>query len=364
MQRHEDWMRLALNLAQATTGQTGSNPMVGAVVVKEGRIIGQGVHLQRGEAHAEVHALRMAGEQARGGTIYVTLEPCNHQGNTPPCTEAILQAGLERVVIGSTDPDVRVAGQGIARLQQAGLDVIPGVLASECDQMNEAYFHHRITGLPFVTLKMATTLDGKIATSNGDSRWITNEASRQRVHELRDQYQAILVGVNTVNADDPALTCRLPVGGKNPLRVVVDSKLRTQPSAKIADVKEAPTLIFTTDPYIHSDRAEQLRSHRVQVIAAGSGPHVDFSKLLQYLGEQGILSLLVEGGSAIHGSLLAEQRVQKVITFMAPKLLGGANSLTAVAGPNPKWMSEAIHLTNLSWESFGDDLCITGYPKF
>ncbi|WP_073155470.1 bifunctional diaminohydroxyphosphoribosylaminopyrimidine deaminase/5-amino-6-(5-phosphoribosylamino)uracil reductase RibD [Seinonella peptonophila] len=363
MKTDQDWMKLALTLAEATTGQTGSNPMVGAVVINDGRLVGQGAHLRRGEAHAEVHALQMAGERARGGTIYVTLEPCNHHGQTPPCTEAILKTGIQRVVVGSTDPDSRVSGQGIARLQQAGLEVKTHVLQEECNRLNEAYFHHRLTGLPFVTLKMATTLDGKIASHTGDSRWVTNEISRERVHELRDQYQAILVGVQTVIADDPELTTRFKIGGKHPIRIIVDSQLRTPFTAKVIDVSTAPTLICTTEAAMKSEHAEQFQAKGVQLLECGAGNRVDLGLMLQQLGKQGILSLLVEGGGTINGSLLAEHRVQKVIAFIAPKILGGKRSLSAIGDPSPDRMADAIELDQISWEQYGNDLCVTGYVK-
>jgi diaminohydroxyphosphoribosylaminopyrimidine deaminase/5-amino-6-(5-phosphoribosylamino)uracil reductase len=243
---HEYWMRIALELAQATAGQTSPNPMVGAVVVKDNRLVGTGAHLQAGTPHAEVHALHMAGAEAEGSTIYVTLEPCNHYGRTPPCTEKIIASGVRRVVVGSGDPDILVAGKGIKRLREAGLEVVEGVLTAECLLLNEAYFHHRKTGLPFVTLKTATTLDGKIATDTGDSRWVTGAESRAYVHQLRHEQDAILVGIGTVLADDPVLTTRLSDGGLHPTRIILDSKLRISLTSKLVDTRIASTWIFTT----------------------------------------------------------------------------------------------------------------------
>ncbi|MXQ52193.1 bifunctional diaminohydroxyphosphoribosylaminopyrimidine deaminase/5-amino-6-(5-phosphoribosylamino)uracil reductase RibD [Shimazuella alba] len=361
MSNDEQWMSLAIQLAKATAGQTSPNPMVGAVVVKENRLLGSGAHLRAGTPHAEVHALRMAGEEAQGSTIFVTLEPCNHFGRTPPCTEKIIECGVKRVVIGSGDPDKLVAGKGIARLKEAGIEVVEGVLEQECLQLNEAYFYHRRTGMPFVTLKTATTLDGKIATANGDSRWITGEESRAFVHQLRHEQDAILVGANTVIADDPELTTRLPQGdGIHPVRVILDSKLRTPITAKILDISKASTWIFTTDDKdLFKEAAFQEAG--VQVISTGRGPKVDITKVLEILGEKGILSLMVEGGSQINASMLRGNHVHKVIAFLAPKFLGGISSPSSIGGESPEKMSEALSLHRVSWNQYGQDVCVTGY---
>ena len=221
---HEQWMRFALRLAETGRGQTSPNPMVGAVVVKEGNLLGFGAHLRAGTPHAEVHALNMAGPEAKGATLYVTLEPCNHYGRTPPCTERIIGEGIRRVVVAMEDPEPFVSGRGIERLRQAGIEVVTGVLEDEARRLNEAYVHHRLHGRPFVTLKTAATLDGKIATRTGDSRWVTGEEARRHVHRLRREHDAVLVAIGTVLADRPRLTVRLPEGGRNPLRVVLDSR--------------------------------------------------------------------------------------------------------------------------------------------
>ncbi|SEN20390.1 bifunctional diaminohydroxyphosphoribosylaminopyrimidine deaminase/5-amino-6-(5-phosphoribosylamino)uracil reductase RibD [Lihuaxuella thermophila] len=360
MRRHEDWMRLAYELAKAAEGQTAPNPMVGAVAVKEGRLIGSGSHLKAGTPHAEVHALNMAGTEARGCTLYVTLEPCNHYGRTPPCTEKIIECGVKTVVVGSIDPDSKVSGKGIARLREAGIEVIQGVLEPECLKLNEAYFHHRQTGKPFVTLKTAMTLDGKIATESGDSRWITGEESRRYVHVLRHRHDAILAGIGTVLADNPRLTTRLETGGSHPLRVIVDSRLRIPLDAAVLDTSEAPTWVFTTDQQ-DPTKEKQLREKGVEVISTGPGPRVDWETVLRRLGEKGVLSLLVEGGGEVNASLLAEKRVQKVIAFIAPKLIGGRNSPTPVEGKSPQKMEDAFTLREISMERYGDDFCITGY---
>lgn len=360
LKEHEEWMKVALDLATSTTGQTAPNPMVGAVAVNNGCLVGVGAHLQAGTPHAEVHALDMAGDNAQGCTLYVTLEPCDHHGQTPPCTEKIIAAGVERVVIGCQDPDVLVSGNGIERLRQMGIEVIVGVLEQECKQLNEAYFYHRQTGFPFVTMKTATTLDGRIATASGDSRWVTNELSRQKVHELRHQHQAILVGIGTVLHDNPRLTTRLDIGGVNPVRVVVDSQLRIPIDAAITDVSEAHTWIFTTDRK-NPETEAALLNKGVQVISTGKGPLVDWHVVFRTLGEHGVLSVLVEGGSEVNASLLEGNWVRKVITFLAPKLLGGSLSMNSIRGKNPKRMADAYLLENITLERYGDDICVIGY---
>ncbi len=363
MKHHERWMRVALELASATRGQTSPNPLVGAVVVKDGRIVGSGAHLKAGTPHAEVHALNMAGEQAKGATIYVTLEPCNHHGQTPPCTEKILSSGCKRVVLGAKDPDDRVAGSGIRRLREAGLEVIEGVLEEECLRLNEAYFYHRRTGLPFVTLKTAMTLDGKIATSTGDSKWVTNALSREQVHYMRHWHDAIMVGIGTVLKDRPRLTTRLPGGGKNPIRIVADSQLRIPLDNPLTNTKEAPTWIFCTDE-ADKTKEEKLRERGVKVIRTGSGPRVDLVQAMTHLGEQGVLSVLLEGGGELNWSMLKASLIGKVVTFIAPKLLGGRDSITPISGRGFEKMSLALELENITVERFGEDLCITGYPKY
>lgn len=361
MGNHEYWMNLAVQLAKATTGQTSPNPMVGAVVVKDNRLIGTGAHLRAGTPHAEVHALRMAGDEAKESTIYVTLEPCNHFGRTPPCTEKIIESGVKRVVIGSGDPDQLVAGKGIARLKEAGIEVIEDIHIQECLDLNEAYFYHRKTGMPFVTLKTATTLDGKIATQSGDSRWITGVESRAFVHQLRHEQDAILVGANTVIVDDPELTTRLLDGnGNHPIRIILDSKLSTPLTAKILNTTQVSTWIFTTDAK-DSFKEAAFQEAGVQVFSTGSGPRVNIEQMLKILGSKGVLSLLVEGGGEVNASMLRGNYVHKMIAFLAPKLLGGSASPSSIGGISPAKMTDALQLHRISWRQYGEDLCITGY---
>ena len=358
---HETWMRLALQLAKAAEGQTSPNPMVGAVIVKDGQLVGTGAHLKPGTPHAEVHALNMAGADARGSTLYVTLEPCNHYGRTPPCTERIIEAGVKRVIVGCVDPDEKVAGEGIKRLRQFGIEVMEGILREECLRLNEAYFHHRKTKKPFVTLKMAITLDGKIAAYNGDSRWITGSESRAHVHQCRKKSDAILVGVGTVLADNPQLTARIDGESvRQPVRIVLDSRLQTPLDAQIVNTDAAPTWIFTTSQ-CDQDKAERFAEKGVKVIVTRDEKRVDAEEVLAYLGKQGILSLIVEGGSQVNASFLRGGHVQKVMAYIAPKLLGGKDSKSVIAGPNPERMKEAVSLQQMEIKRFGEDFLLTGY---
>lgn len=355
----EFYMRLALNAAAGAAGQTGINPMVGCVVVNDGRIVGIGAHLKRGEGHAEVHALNMAGEQARGATAYVTLEPCSHHGRTPPCSDRLIREGVKRVVVATADPNPLVAGRGIARLRDAGIEVDVGLLGDESRKLNEAFGKYIATGLPFVTIKTALTLDGRIATRTGSSKWITGPQAREAVHTLRHRHDAIMVGVGTVLADDPELTTRLSVPGLHPVRVVVDSQLRTPPEARVLN-GEAPTIVLTTEQAPH-ERAEALREAGADVVVCGEGPRVDLEAGLRELGRRELGSVLVEGGGALNGSLLAAGLADKLLLFYAAKLVGsGAPPAFDFAGPDA--MADALRLESVSIERYGDDWCVAGYP--
>lgn len=360
----EFYMRLALQLAASASGQTGINPVVGCVLVKEGRVVGMGAHLKRGEAHAEIHALQMAGRQAQGSTVYVTLEPCSHHGKTPPCSDRLIREGVKRVVIAATDPNPLVAGSGIAKLRASGIEVTTGVLEREAVKLNEAFNKFIVTRRPFVTVKSASTLDGKIAARTGDSKWITGDGSRSYVHTLRHRHQAIMVGIGTVLADDPALTTRLPVPGLNPIRVVVDSTLRIPRDARLVRDGEAPTVVLTTERAPQARRRE-LEALGVEVIDCGPGPAVDLRAAMERLGEREIGSLLVEGGGKLSGALLEARLVDKLVLFYAPKIIGGG---AAAPGnfdfPGFGRMREAIALERLEVERFDNDICISGYPRY
>ncbi len=358
------YMSLALQLAKGTTGQTSPNPMVGAVIVKDGAIVGIGAHLRAGEPHAEVHALQMAGDQAKGADLYVTLEPCSHHGRTPPCVEAVLKAGIARVVIAVLDPNPLVAGRGAARLREAGVEVIVGVLEEEARRLNEVFFHYITTGRPFVTVKTASTLDGKIATESGDSRWITGEEARKQVHELRRQHDAILVGVNTVIADDPALTVRLDgvESGKQPVRIVLDTHLRIPLTARIITDGKAPTWIYTSERSSQEKKAA-LTEQGVRIITLEAEQKLPIPQVLATLGQRGITSLFVEGGAAVNGSFLEARAIQKIVSYMSVKLVGGGRAPTPFGGAGMEWMGDAVLLRDMELERVGErDIRISGYP--
>ncbi|MDQ7858269.1 MAG: bifunctional diaminohydroxyphosphoribosylaminopyrimidine deaminase/5-amino-6-(5-phosphoribosylamino)uracil reductase RibD [Armatimonadota bacterium] len=358
-------MQEALALAQRAAGRTSPNPLVGAVVVADGRVVGRGFHARAGEPHAEVVALREAGGRARGATVYVTLEPCDHAGRTGPCTDALLAAGIRRVVVAMLDPDTTVDGRGVARLRGAGVTVDVGVLEHEARRTNAFYVKHRRTGLPFVTLKWAMSLDGKIGAARGSATAITGEAARRYAHELRNTHDAVLVGVGTVLADDPLLTCRLPPDAvpapRNPLRIVVDSHLRTPVSARVVTgVAEAPTLIATTAA-APAARIDAMRRAGVEVLVAdGAGGRVDLRALLEALGRRGLLSVLVEGGGTVNAAALEAGLVDRVIALVAPRLIGGAGAPTPLDGAGPAGVAGARRLRELRVARLGDDLALEG----
>lgn len=352
----EDYMRLAIELAANTNGQTSPNPLVGAVVVKDNQIVGMGAHLKAGEAHAEVHAINMAGDKAKDATIYVTLEPCSHFGRTPPCANLLIKSEVKRVVIASTDPNPLVAGQGIERLREHGIEVDVGILRDEAERLNEVFFHYIATGMPYVTLKSATSLDGKIATVTGESKWITSEESRLDVHKYRHQHDGILVGVNTILKDDPELTTRLPLGGKNPIRIILDTNLRTPPGAKIVNDNKAPTWIIV-GKNVAAEKIAAMNEKYAKVIEMPFDG-LNIRNVLKMLGEKGITSLFVEGGSQINGSFIKAKTVNQVITYIAPKIIGGALAPTSIGGDGFEKMNDVLALQIKSVETIGPDIKI------
>lgn len=352
-----DYMALALELAKRGVGWASPNPMVGAVIVKEGRIIGQGWHEKCGQPHAERNALAACTESPQGSTIYVTLEPCCHYGRQPPCTQAILDAGIRRVVVGSGDPNPLVAGKGLALLRQAGVEITEHVLEDECVKLNEVFFHYIRTKRPYVVMKYAMTLDGKIAAYTGDSKWVTGAEARAHVQQLRHRYTGIMVGVGTVLADDPLLTCRIP-GGRNPTRIICDTQLRTPLTAQVVTTaKDSPTLLATccTDP----KKRAAYEAAGCQVL---TGPerdgHVDLNWLMDELGRREIDSILLEGGGTLNWAALEQGIVQKVLTYIAPKLAGGKEAKTPVEGTGISLMSQAIRLTHSTVTQIGEDFLI------
>lgn len=362
MLNDEYYMRLALQLAEKALGQTGINPVVGCVIVKDGRIVGLGAHLQRGSHHAEVNALLMAGKEAEGGTAYVTLEPCSFFGRTPPCAERLVAEKISRVVVACTDPNPKVAGTGIEKLRSHGVHVDVGVLEQEARRLNEMFNKFIVSRLPFVTLKSATTLDGKIASRSGDSKWISGDASRAQVHMLRHRHQAIMVGVDTVIADDPLLTARLDVAAIQPVRLVVDSKLRIPLDAKVVKDQTAKTIVLTTNQ-ASIEQIMRLNALGVEVIKCGDGPRVDLRKAMATMTEREIGSILLEGGGRLNGAMLEAGLVDKIVLYLAPKIVGGADAPGAFALGGFDRMADAIALERVTMERIGDDCCITGYPR-
>lgn len=351
-------MRRALSLAARARGRTAPNPMVGCVVVRDGHVVGEGFHPRAGEPHAEVFALRDAGETARGATLYVTLEPCCHHGRTPPCTDSVLRYGVRRVVAAMQDPFPKVSGGGFQVLRAAGVQVDCGLLEAEARELNRGYLKAVFEGLPWVTLKMAVTLDGKIATRTGDSRWVTGEASRAYVQRLRNWNDAVLIGSGTALADDPQLTARLR-GGRNPLRVVVDTRARLAPESFLARTAgEIPTLLLTGPD---SDTVS-LETQGVQIVRLPlDGGHVALRAGLQALAARGVHTVLCEGGAELAGALLDQGLVDEVAWFIAPKLVGSREAPGALAGRGPERMAEAVRLDKIRSRRFGEDLAIFGY---
>ncbi len=360
------FMRQALREARKGSGRTSPNPAVGAVIVRNGKVVAKGYHRQAGLPHAEVEALKRLGNRCPGDTLYVTLEPCNHVGKTPPCTQAILKSGIQRVVVGMKDPNPRVAGGGCEFLMAHGIDVTMGVLEAECKRLNEDFLESVKEGRPFVIAKSAMTLDGWIATSAGHSKWITNETSRAFVHRLRNRVDAVMVGIGTVLADDSSLTTRLTRGrGRDPLRVIVDTHLRTPRNAKVVTQhSSADTLIVTGEGEETGDR-DRFFGDGVSIITCPvRDGKIDLKILMKRLGEMSIMSLLVEGGAAITGALLREKLIDKFYIFKAPKLLGGDDGIPMAAGPGPERMDDSLVLKEIRLRRFGDDTLITGYPSY
>ncbi len=355
-----DHMAEALRLARRGLGRTSPNPAVGALVVRGGEIVGRGFHRRAGGPHAEIFALGQAGTRARRATLYVTLEPCCHFGRTPPCVETVLAAGVSRVVVGSLDPNPRVRGRGVARLRRAGVTVEVGVRAAECRALNEDFEKYITTGMPFVVLKLAATLDGRIATSGGDSRWVTGSAARRRVHEMRDRFDAVLVGSETVIADDPELTCRVR-GGRHPLRVIVDGRLRVAEGARVFRDGAERTRLYTLED--GTAKAERLRRRGVTVRRGGGDRSGALRRVLADLAGAGVKSVLVEGGGRVAASALREGLVDRLALFLAPKLLG-ADARPAVGPLGIRRMAGAVSLSAARCEQLGEDLLISGVPVF
>jgi diaminohydroxyphosphoribosylaminopyrimidine deaminase / 5-amino-6-(5-phosphoribosylamino)uracil reductase len=358
----EQWMKRALRLAKKGKGRTSPNPMVGAVLVKNGRVVGEGFHAKAGEAHAEIIALERAGRESRRSTLYITLEPCSHFGKTPPCAPALVEAGVKRVVMGMVDPNPLVRGKGMALLKRNGVVVHAGVLERECRRLNEAFCKFILKKEPFVILKAAATLDGKIATTRGDSKWISSEASRQFVHRMRSEVDGVLVGIGTVLKDDPLLTARIR-GGRDPLRIILDSRLRISEEAKVIGIPSARTIIATTKA-ASKDKIKRLETRGVRVLVLDSKEgRVDLRKCLLKLAEMGIMSLLVEGGSEINGSFLEEGLIDKFLLFLSPRMVGGSEAPGIFGGRGVDRLEKSLPVRELTFKRMGVDILIEGYVE-
>ena len=356
----ERYLRMACRLARKAAGRTSPNPMVGAVLVRGGKIVGAGYHHYAGGPHAEINALKQAGAKAKGATLYITLEPCSHHGRTAPCTRALIGAGIRAVVAGVKDPNPLVAGRGFRQLRRAGIKVRSGLCQQESAQLIEAFAKFITQRRPFVTLKLAATLDGKIATANGDARWISGERSRAQVHRWRDEMDAVLVGAGTVRADDPLLTCRLP-GGRNPFRVVLDSQLRISPAAKLLCLPDADKTIIATTMKAPLSKFQALEKSGVVIWRLPScNDLVAWPPLLRKLAGIGVVALLIEGGAAVAASALKNKIVDKLELFYAPKFVGGDGR--AMIGPlGIAKMAQALALRRFELRRSGDDLWLSGY---
>lgn len=353
----ECYMRRAIQLAKTGLGRTSPNPMVGAVIVKENRIIGEGCHQGCGTPHAERNALSSCTEDPAGAVMYVTLEPCCHTGRTPPCTQAILESHIAHVVIGSRDPNPRVAGMGIKLLRENGITVTENYLQNECEAVNPVFFHYIQTGQPYVAMKYAMTADGKTATCTGASKWITGEKARAHVHTLRHQYTGIMVGIGTVLADNPLLSCRMD-GGRQPVRIICDSRLRIPPHSHIySTADQYPTICA----YVHAE-SKRISALKAQGITPLKIPHsngrIDLSSLMDALGHMEIDSILLEGGGTLNESMLRAGLVQKIYCYIAPKLLGGQKAKTPVEGHGFSLLSKGIQLSAPKISVFDQDLLL------
>lgn len=355
----EEYMRLAISLAAKGEGRVSPNPLVGAVLVKDGRIIGEGYHEQYGGLHAERNAFAHCMEDAEGATLYVTLEPCCHYGKTPPCTEAIIEHKIKKVVVGIMDPNPLVAGKGLKILNDAGIETEVGILENKCRKQNEIFLHYIKHKIPFVTMKYAMTMDGKIATAAGESKWITGEEARANVQQTRNRHMGIMVGVGTVLADNPQLTCRIE-GGRNPVRIICDTHLRTPLTANVVETAKEARTILATCCDDENKQQKYLDAGCEIVKTTEEAGHVNLKELMQVLGQKGIDSILLEGGSEMNFAALKAGIVTKVQAYVAPKLFGGQGAKTPVGGEGFLQIPDSVKLTNVKTTCIGEDILIEG----
>lgn len=359
------YMKRALELAEKGAGYTSPNPLVGAVIVRDEKIIGEGYHQVYGSYHAEINAFRNAISDVRGAEMYVTLEPCSHYGKTPPCANSIVERGIKKVVVALEDPNPEVSGRGIKILRNNGIEVVTGVLEEESRRLNEIFLKYITTKLPFCILKTAMTLDGKIAARTGDSKWITNEESRKYVHKLRHRVSSIMVGVGTIIQDDPLLNTRLDMGeGKDPIRIIVDTRGRTPLSARVLNMESNSKTIIATTELAPKERLEELKSKGAEIIITPlKNNRVDLKHVMKELGKRGIDSVLLEGGSELNYSAVESGIIDKVNAFIAPKFIGGREAKTPVGGFGRSMMKDAVVLRDIRIHRFGDDIMVEGYMK-
>lgn len=356
------YMNMALELAVKGEGFVSPNPLVGAVIVKDGKVVGKGFHKFFGGPHAEVYALKEAGDDARGGELYVTLEPCSHYGKNPPCAKAVIEAGIKKVVVAVKDPNPLVSGKGIKMLENAGVKVHTGIMEREAFKINEIFMKYITRKIPFVTIKSAVTIDGKIALSNGESKWITGEKSREKVHEMRNKYTAVMAGIGTIIKDDPLLTTRLGGRGRSPRAILIDSKLRIPISSKILGTLDDRDIVIACTENFDKSKFRKLENMGVKIIVCPEkDDKVDLKYLVKKLGKEGIDSILVEGGGRLNFSVLESGIADKVVYFIAPMIFGGDNSKTSVEGKGVDKISMAVKFKDMSFKRIGEDLMLEAY---
>jgi len=365
LNKDEFYMKKTIELARKGEGFTGANPLVGALVVKDKKIVGQGYHKFFGGPHAEVYALDQAGKKAKGADLYVNLEPCCHQGKTGPCSLKVVNSGIKRLIVGMVDPNIRVAGKGLQHIEKHGIEVKTGVLESDCRKLNEVFIKYISTDYPFVFLKTAQTIDGFLAASSGDSKWITNRQSRLYGHSLRNKADAILVGIGTVLNDNPSLTTRLEQKkGSDAIRIILDTSLRIPDDAKVINQKSSAKTIIVTGRDTDRSRVEKLEKKdnlEILPVKLNKDGLIPLENLLKKLHEIGIASVLVEGGSRVNYSFLKDNLIDKIFIFTAPRIYGGENGFKIFGGPGPDLMADTRNLKNVEFEKLGDNFLIKGY---